>query len=138
VYRGDAHLAKRSRFEHASVTNRAGFEDVVKLERAKQALMQLGYKARAARLALNDACADVGGDADVATLVKTVLARQRAGLEVPRSQDNLHVDATNAITQLGYSRGIATAAVRAASAHVGATTEITTLIKEALRHCRSS
>jgi Holliday junction resolvasome RuvABC DNA-binding subunit len=115
------------------------FEDVVKLEHAKQALMQLGFKARAARVALGAAAAHVGTDADVATLIKVVLELQRDGDLDSRSrtQDGLRDDAAKALVQLGYTQAIATTAVHAASAHVGATDDVGTLIKEALRRCGS-
>jgi Holliday junction resolvasome RuvABC DNA-binding subunit len=41
------------------------FAEVSKLEHAKQALRQLGYTARTARAALEQASAHVGADADV-------------------------------------------------------------------------
>jgi Holliday junction resolvasome RuvABC DNA-binding subunit len=52
---------------------RSRFDDVVKIEHVKQALMQLRFKARAARAAAEAACAHVGADADVGTLVKAAL-----------------------------------------------------------------
>jgi Holliday junction resolvasome RuvABC DNA-binding subunit len=124
----------------ARVPKRHRFDDVVKLEHAKQALMQLGFKARAARAALNAACAHVGSAADVAMLVKAVLDQRRPDLDPAYSsaETDLRADATQALTQLGYSRPIASAAVEAASAHVGATAEVATLIREALRRCGSS
>jgi hypothetical protein len=120
----------------ARVSKRDRFDDAVKLEHAKQALMQLGFKARTARAALDAACGHVGSDADVALLVKTVL-KLRAAVEPSTSDDDLQADATKALAQLGYSHAIARAAVVAASAHVGASAELTTLIKEALRRCGS-
>jgi Holliday junction resolvasome RuvABC DNA-binding subunit len=137
--RADANRTHDAKSSGACMTKRSRFDDVVTFEQAKQALMQLGYKARAARAALDGACAQVGGDADVAMLVKAVLARQRANPD--RScliaDDDVRGDATKALAQLGYSRAVAAAAVEAASAHVGARAELTTLIKEALRRCGS-
>jgi Holliday junction resolvasome RuvABC DNA-binding subunit len=127
--------AVRTRGAHSCDAKRSRFDDVVKLEHAKQALMQLGFKARAARAALDAVCAHVGGDADVPLLVKTVLQQQQSGLAPPASKQDLESDARKAITQLGYSPAIASAAVAAASAHVGASVELATLIKEALRRC---
>jgi Holliday junction resolvasome RuvABC DNA-binding subunit len=138
LLRADTNATRDARSTSASAANRSRFDDVVKLEHAKQALMQLGFKARAARAALDAACAYVGADADVAMLVKTVLDQQRADLGRPTSADDLLVDAEQALSQLGYSRAVARAAVEAASAHVGATAELATLIKEALRRCGSS
>jgi hypothetical protein len=136
--RADTTHARAAHSSDLRVTTRNRFEDVMTFEHAKQALMQLGYKARAARAALDDACAHVGGGADVAMLVKTVLARQHQGLGGPTSDEDVQSDATKAITQLGYPHAIARAAVAAASAHVGASAELATLIKEALRRCGSS
>jgi Holliday junction resolvasome RuvABC DNA-binding subunit len=152
--------------EHAAAPKRHRFDDVVNLEHAKQALMQLGFKARAARAALDEARAHVGGDACVAMLVKTVLDQQRAAPDPSRGKpgddfrgdatkaldqqrakgddssdkgpEDFRDDATKALTRLGYSRRIAGAAVEAASVHVGANADLATLIKEALRRCRSS
>jgi Holliday junction resolvasome RuvABC DNA-binding subunit len=124
----------------ARMPKRHRFDDVVKLEHAKQALMQLGFKARAASAALNAARAHVGDDADVAMLVKAVLDQRRPDFDpaCSNSKTNSRDDATQALTQLGYSRPIASAAVEAASAHVGACAELATLIREALRRCGSS
>jgi hypothetical protein len=129
--------SNRSANDGARRAKRHRFDDVVTFEHAKQALMQLGYKARAARAALDAACAHVGGDAEVALLVKTAL-KQRVDLQRPGSDDDLQADATKALTQLGYSHALARAAVTGASAHVGATAALTTLIKEALRRCGRS
>jgi Holliday junction resolvasome RuvABC DNA-binding subunit len=89
---------------------------------------------------LNAARAHVGGDADVAMLVKAVLDQRRPDLDpsCSNAETDLRGDATQALMQLGYSRPIASAAVEAASAHVGATTELATLIREALRRCGNS
>jgi hypothetical protein len=107
---------------------RSRFADAVKLEHAKQALVQLGFGARAARAALTTACAHVGADADVPVLVKAVLALERDAAQVDATtralrddtpDEDTRGDATSALIQLGYSRAIAIAAVAAASAHVG-------------------
>ena len=45
------------------------------------------------------------------------------------------VDATTALTQMGYKSSIAKRAVERACAHVGATAELPDLIREALRRC---
>jgi Holliday junction resolvasome RuvABC DNA-binding subunit len=142
--RADTENSRKDTEKHsacaARVPKRHRFDDVVELEHAKQALMQLGFKARAARAALNAARAHVGSDADVAMLVKAVLAQRRPDLDpsCSNAETDLRADATQALTQLGYSRPIASAAVEAASAHVGASRELATLIREALRRCGSS
>jgi Holliday junction resolvasome RuvABC DNA-binding subunit len=129
---GPVHATKRSRFE-----------DVVIFEHAKQALMQLGFKARAARAALNEVCAHVGADdvasLDVASLVKAVLDLERNAPATPASasSDDQRRDAVSALVQLGYARPIASAAVEGASAHVSANSDLASLIKEALRRCSS-
>jgi Holliday junction resolvasome RuvABC DNA-binding subunit len=117
---------------------RSRFQKVVTLEHAKQALMQLGFKARAARAALEEACAHLGADADVALLVKTVLDRERNAKAAPKTSEHTHRDAAQAIAGLGFTRLVATAAVAAASAHMGADADLATLIKEALRRCAST
>jgi Holliday junction resolvasome RuvABC DNA-binding subunit len=118
-------------------TKRSRFEDVVMFEHAKQALMQLGYKARVARAALNEVCAHVGADTEVAALVKAVLDRERDTLPGSATADDNRRDAACALVQLGYPRPIAVSAVDAASAHVGAGADLATLIREALRRCSS-
>jgi Holliday junction resolvasome RuvABC DNA-binding subunit len=99
--------------------------------------MQLGFKARAARAALDEACAHVGTDADIPTLVKAVLdtTRQPATSEEPTDLDT---EAKQALVQLGYPSGVAAAAVIAARAHVGTGVELQVLIKEALRRCHDA
>jgi hypothetical protein len=132
----DAGIAPSSRAARPNGSStRSRFENVVMVEHAKQALMQLGFKARAARSALQEVCAHVGAGADVASLVKAVLDGERDAKPEPATSEDMHRDAANAIAGLGYTRAIATAAVAAASAHVGADTELATLIKEALRRC---
>jgi 5-methylcytosine-specific restriction endonuclease McrA len=121
----------------ARVTGRKRFDDVVTLEHAKQALMQLGFKARAARAALDAACAHVGADADVAMLVKAVLDLGREGPLSSVDSEDMRRDAMGALVGLGYSSQTATAAVELANAHVGAAADLSTLIKEALRRCAS-
>jgi len=123
---------------------RSRFADVVNLEHAKQALLQLGFKARAARAALEQASAHVGADADVSQLVQAALKLNRPDApEVTASATRDSVGdnemakiATQALVQLGYPRPVATHAVNAARVHVGAG-DLETLIKEALRRTNS-
>lgn len=110
---------------------RSRFDDVVKLEHAKRALMQLGFKARAARCALDEARAHVGGEADVATLVKAVLSATKSEDDA----DDVPDLAKRALIQLGYKATIAAPAVEAARAHVGASASLEIVIREALRRC---
>jgi Holliday junction resolvasome RuvABC DNA-binding subunit len=134
---GDSHaLVRHGRNQHAT---RNRFDDVVKLEHAKQALMQLGFKARAARSAVEAACAHVGAGADVATIVKAALQQQRSQSAEPDDKAcNIVADAKQALRQLGYPSSIADAAVASASAHVGDEVDLPTLIKEALQRCGGS
>jgi Holliday junction resolvasome RuvABC DNA-binding subunit len=125
----------------AAPSNR--FAEVTKLEHAKQALRQLGFKARAARAALEQATAHVGTDADVAQLVHAALQLSRpdereitAATRDTVGEDEMTKLATQALVQLGYPRPIATNAVNAASAHVGGG-DLAALIKEALRRTSS-
>ncbi len=115
-----------------AVTSR--FADVTRREHAKQALVQLGYKSRAAGAAVDEASAHVGSDADVGTIVKAALARGAA----PRPTDEEDpVDlARQALVQAGFSSATASQAVERAAAHVGTGVELGELIKEALRWCR--
>jgi 5-methylcytosine-specific restriction endonuclease McrA len=116
------------------------FADVVRLEHAKQALRELGFSARAARTALEQASAHVDPNADVGQLVRAALALSRAASpEVTASATRNSVGeaemtklATQALVQLGFPRPLATTAVNAASAHVG-DRDLQTLIREALR-----
>jgi len=114
-------------------TQRSRFDDVVKIEQAKQALIQLGFKPRAAGKALNEVRGQVRASADVATLVQAVL-RARSSDQPDRGED-VFLTAGQALVQLGYSSLIATAAVQAARVHVGEGAELQTVIKEALRRC---
>jgi Holliday junction resolvasome RuvABC DNA-binding subunit len=126
----------------AAPSNR--FAEVTKLEHAKQALRQLGFKARAARAALEQATAHVGTDADVAQLVHAALQLSRPDapeVTAAATRDTVGGDemtklATQALVQLGYPRPIAINAVNAANAHVGGG-DLVTLIKEALRRTSS-
>jgi Holliday junction resolvasome RuvABC DNA-binding subunit len=140
------------------------FDDVVKLEHVKQALMQLRFKARAARAAAEAACAHGGSGADVGTIVTVALEleRQRTAHEgraprVPAERVMAHdaentdvaareverfdvatqnaADAKQALVQLGYPPTVAAAAVHSARAHVGVDTDLATLIKESHRRC---
>jgi hypothetical protein len=116
------------------------FAEVTKLEHAKQALRQLGFKARAARAALEQATAHVGTDADVAQLVHAALQLSRpdapevmaAATRDIVGEDEMTTLATQALVQLGFPRPIATNAVNAAIAHVSGG-DLAALIKEALR-----
>ncbi|HEY5944714.1 MAG TPA: HNH endonuclease signature motif containing protein [Kofleriaceae bacterium] len=112
---------------------RRRFDDVVKLEHVKQGLMQLGFKARAARTAAEAACAHVGADADVGTIVKAALQLNRHETTVATARID---EATQALVQAGYPRAISRAAVESASAHVGADRDLASLICEALRRCQ--
>jgi Holliday junction resolvasome RuvABC DNA-binding subunit len=120
------------------------FAEVTKLEHAKQALRQLGFKARAARAALEQATAHVGTDADVAQLVHAALQLSRpdapeitaAATRETLGEDEMTKLATQALVQLGFPRPIAINAVHAASAHVGGG-DLEALIKEALRRTSS-
>ena len=111
---------------------RTRFDDVVLLEQAKQALVELGYSRRAARQAVIDARAGAP-EADVPTLVRMVLARGRAAELIDSAEDPCKL-AKQALVQMGYSAAIATRAVRAASAHVGGA-DLQSLIKAALQRC---
>jgi Holliday junction resolvasome RuvABC DNA-binding subunit len=120
-------------------STRSRFDNVVTFEHAKQALMGLGFRARAARAALEEVCAHVGADADVAVLVKAVLDRQRSVQAArPTSTNDMQRDAIEAIATLGYTRSLAAAAVAAASAHAGADADLAGLIRDALRRCGSA
>jgi Holliday junction resolvasome RuvABC DNA-binding subunit len=120
------------------------FADVCKLEHAKQALRQLGFKARAARAALEQASAHVGTDADVPQLVRAALQLSRhdapagtaSATRDTADEDEVTKLATQALVQLGYPRPIAVHAVSAASAHVGGR-DLEALIKEALQRTGS-
>ena len=122
------------------------FADVVKREEAKQALMQLGFKPRAARQALDAACAHVGTDASVVALVEQALALTRPdpGTELTTQTAEVLGDAAmramakQALVQSGYSAGVAERSVDAARAHVGTDADLATLIYEAFRRCASN
>jgi hypothetical protein len=118
---------------------RRRFDDVVKLEYAKQALMQLGFKARAAKAAAEAACAHVGSDADIPTIVKAALQRQHPpAAGAVSTAATLASEAKQALRQLGYPAGVAGAAVARAVADVGLAVDLATVIKEALRRCGTS
>jgi len=116
-------------------SKRSRFDDVVKLEHAKQALMQLGYKARAARKALEAVSVHVDADADIRTIVRAVLARDRAAAACD-SRDVFAL-AKQALAQLGYPATVAARAVEAARVHVDTTADLHVVIREALRRCDS-
>jgi hypothetical protein len=111
---------------------RRTFGDVATLQTAKRALMELGYKSRAATAALEQVSAHVGTGAGVATLVQAVLAHG-SNLD-DRNGDKL-VLAKQALVQLGYPSTVAKAALERATASVDETDELQTIIKEALRFC---
>jgi Holliday junction resolvasome RuvABC DNA-binding subunit len=125
---------ERTAVDRAQSATRSRFGDVVKLEHAKQALMQLGYKARAARKALEEVSAHVDANADIADLVEAVLARDRRADRMSE-HDDVFALAKQALIQLGYPAAIATRAVDAARVHVDAATDAQAVIKEALRRC---
>ena len=110
------------------------FDDVATLERATQALIGLGYKKRQARDLVKQARAQLSAEADIPTIVKTVLAISRSQESGP---SDARADATQALVQLGYPRPVAAAAVAAACAQLS-TDDLPTLVKQALRHCSSS
>ncbi len=111
---------------------RSRFDNVVTLEHAKQALMQLGFKARAARHALETVSAHVGADADVATLVQAVMKRTRNAELV---HDDVFALAKQALVKLGYPATVAAGAIEVARAHVGAESSLEVVIREALQRC---
>lgn len=135
----------RAANDEAASGSKNRFADVVKLEQAKQALLQLGFKPRAARQALDAACAHVGTDATVAALVEQALALTRpdpatdlAAQTVDQvGETTMRAMAKQALVQSGYSAGVAERAVEAACAHVGTETDLATLIAEAFRRCAS-
>ncbi len=110
------------------------FADVTRREYAKQALMQFGYKARAAGAAIDEIIAHVGSDADVGTIVKAALARGAAPR--PMEEQDPVALARRALVEAGFSSATATQAVERATAHVGTPIELERLLKEALRWCR--
>ncbi|HEY5923491.1 MAG TPA: hypothetical protein VIV11_17545 [Kofleriaceae bacterium] len=116
-----------------------GFADVVKIEQTKQALIQLGYKARAARRAIEAVCAHVGTDADIATIVKAVLDADRNGARLGDSErdgaERRSTEAIQALVGLGFSKRVAAAAVRDVSDRIDAAADLSVVIKEALRLC---
>jgi hypothetical protein len=112
------------------------FDEVVTLERAKQALLQLGFKPRAARRALETARTRVGRGADIAQLVQAVLAMNR---DAAIDDDDADVPtlARRALVQSGYSTAVAAQAVETALTHVGQDPSLEMLIMEAFRRCGS-
>jgi hypothetical protein len=112
---------------------RPAYRDVVTVQTAKRALMDLGYKSRAATKALEQVTAHVGADASVATLVQAVLARGDAA--VAGDEGDTLVLAKQAIVQLGYPAAVVNAAIERARAHVDATADLPALIKAVLRYC---
>jgi hypothetical protein len=129
-----AEQATTSELRAASTTSR--FDDVVKLERAKQALLQLGFKPRAARRALETARTHVGRDADIPELVQAVLAMNRDAA-IDDDDAGIPTLAKRALVQSGYSTAVAARAVEAALTHVGLNASVETVIMEAFRRCTS-
>jgi hypothetical protein len=122
--------------ELSAAGERSRFDDVVKFERVKQALLQLGFKPRAARRALEMARTHVGRDADVPELVQAVLAMNRDAA-IDEDDADTPTRAKRALVQSGYSTAIAARAVEAALTHVGLNASLETLIMEAFRRCAS-
>ena len=112
---------------------RSRFAEVVEHEQAKRALVDLGYKAGAAREAVRDAAAHVDADADVAMLVKTALARG----SVTTDETDRVTKATQALTRLGFKAAASRRAAEQACEHVGDEATLEALIKEALRLCNT-
>jgi hypothetical protein len=117
-----------------SVRTRSRFGDVVKLEYAKQALMQLGYKGRGARKALEEISSHVGADAEVASLVEAVLARDRGASDTSNDEDVFAL-AKQALVQLGYPASIARRAIESARGNMSSASDLQAVLKEALRRC---
>jgi Holliday junction resolvasome RuvABC DNA-binding subunit len=114
------------------------FDEVVTFEYAKQALAQLGYKRRAARRALEEARAHVGTNADVQTLVQTVLALEsQRSVDDDEGEQGMEALARQALVQSGFSPGIASKAVASARAELAREIDLATLIREALQRCRA-
>ena len=132
--RSCAETRASERLREQCTAKRPSFAEVAKLEQAKQGLLQLGFNGRAARDALERACAHVGADADVSKLVQTALELTRND-ETPTSETRSM--ATQALVQMGFPRGLASAAVDDAFADVG-DDDLANLIREALRRCGSS
>jgi hypothetical protein len=113
------------------------FADAVKLERAKQALEQLGFKGRVAMKALEEVCAHVGTDADVQTLVTKVLALEsQRTIEHVEDEQGIEGLARQALVQSGFSPSLARKAVASARAELASSIDLATLIREALQRCR--
>jgi Holliday junction resolvasome RuvABC DNA-binding subunit len=125
--------AERAQSQYASVAT---------LIQAKTALRNLGYTARAAKDALDRACAQVGAGADVETLVKTALNLDRRAVNDPvigrNELDQNKRMARQALVQAGFTGALAQQAVDSAVVSLGPEAELVALIKEALRHCRAS
>ena len=129
----DANAARAAHVANAASRSKpTRFDEVVVFEQAKRALVDLGYKARAAHQALLEVRAHAGADSNVASLVKAVLAR--GGTEPIDDDDNIKL-ATKALTQLGYPPKLAKAAIDAACSAIGADADLEILIREALRRC---
>ncbi len=112
---------------------RRAFGDVVTLQTAKRALIDLGYTSRAAGKAVEQVSAHVGTGTDVATLVQAVLARGDA--DVADGETDTLALAKQAVVRLGFPAAVANAAVERARVHVDATADLPEVIKAVLRFC---
>ena len=143
---------KRVESERVTVTSSARkpaasrYASVASQIEARAALRKLGYQAGAAKEAVVRACAHVGADAEVATIVAKVLELDRSGPSVVESvSESLPTPepfladkaelARQALVTSGFKRPIAQRAVAAALRHVPKTCRLDELLREALRHC---
>jgi hypothetical protein len=98
------------------------FAAVATVEEAKIALRNLGYKARAAKEALDRAYAELGPDAEVPALVKKALEIDRRAADASSNrntnEDRLEM-ARQALVQTGYPGSLARRAVESAVATLG-------------------
>jgi hypothetical protein len=121
---------------------RAGtrYGDVVLRTEAKLALRQLGYKAAAAKEAVDRACAALEQPGDVAAIVSKALQLDRAAMQVAdhASPDDTERLACKALVQSGFSTAVARRAVAAALHVVGPEAELHVLLTEAFRQCGST
>ena len=143
---------KRVESERVTVTSSARkpvpsrYASVASQVEARAALRKLGYRAEAAKEAVVRACAHVGADAEVATIVAKVRELDRSGPSVVESvSESLRTPepfladkaelARQALVTSGFKRPIAQRAVAAALRHVPKTCRLDELLREALRHC---
>jgi Holliday junction resolvasome RuvABC DNA-binding subunit len=108
------------------------------LRTAQRALMNLRYKSRAAAKALEQVSAHVGASADLAMLVRAVLAHGDAAANAVADgdRDTLAL-AKQVVFQLGYTPAVANPAIDRARAHVDAAADLPTVIKAVLCFCSS-